>query len=155
MTRWSKLQKELYEVRAEGLDLQIHCRRYRMASQRGSTDLPRYWITLGKEVIWDYPRDFLDKPHPQRNPPKWYPYGNDISAISVLLRAYLDTPRGELLTKEFHDDHWGLINILRAADRRVGARRIAVLERKTRNKAARLVLEARQSRIAESGTGSG
>ncbi len=53
MSRWSKLQREFYTIRADGLDLQIHCRVYRMQSQRGSADLPRYWITLGKEIIWD------------------------------------------------------------------------------------------------------
>jgi len=31
-----------------------------MRSQNGgSTDLPRYWITLDKNVIWDYPKDFI------------------------------------------------------------------------------------------------
>lgn len=59
MKRWSKLQKELYNLIAPELDFQIHCRAYRMDSQSGSTDLPRYWITLGKETIWDYPGQFV------------------------------------------------------------------------------------------------
>jgi hypothetical protein len=55
----SKLQLEIYKLVANGLDLQIHCVVYRMDSQRGSTDLPRYWFQLGKEIIWDYPKDFI------------------------------------------------------------------------------------------------
>ena len=35
--------------------LQLQCRVVRMNSAYGSTDLPRYWITLGKETIWAYP----------------------------------------------------------------------------------------------------
>ena len=37
-----------------------------MDSRWGGTDLPRYWITLGKEIIFDYPKDFLDKKLPER-----------------------------------------------------------------------------------------
>ena len=71
---WSKLQKEFYLLRAEGLDLQLQCRAYRMDSQRGSTNIPRYWITLGKEIIWDYPKDFIKKINPNRENPKSYLY---------------------------------------------------------------------------------
>lgn len=55
---WSKLQKQLYLVVDPALDFQIQCRIVRLTSQRGSTDLPRYWITLSGETIWDYPGDF-------------------------------------------------------------------------------------------------
>jgi hypothetical protein len=66
MRRWSKLQKEIEQLFVEEVDLRIQCRAYRMASQRRRTDLPRYWVTLGKDVIWDYPRDFgkLTKDYP-------------------------------------------------------------------------------------------
>jgi hypothetical protein len=114
-----------------------------MKSQRGRTDCPRYWITLDKEIIWDYPKDFIDLKHPQRKPGYCYPYGTDISNISSLFREYIDTPKEELLTKHFKKDHWGLINILRAMDRRIGTRRLSELKRKTSNKAALAVLEAR------------
>ncbi|WP_216095042.1 hypothetical protein [Candidatus Marithrix sp. Canyon 246] len=50
-----------------------------MQSNMGSTDIPRYWITLEKEIIWDYPKNFIDKPHPSRS--DWFPYCTDISAI--------------------------------------------------------------------------
>ncbi len=140
---WSKLQKEFYLIRADGLDLQLHCRPYRMDSQRGSSNCPRYWITIGKEIIWDYPKDFIDKTHPNRTNPKWYPYGTDIPDISNLIRDYIDTSKNEIMTKTFENDYWGLINILRAADKRIGTRRLPELKKKTRNKAARKVIDAR------------
>ena len=140
---WSKLQKEYYLLLAEGLNLQLHCRAYRMESQRGSTNLPRYWITLGKEVIWDYPKDFVNKPHPQRTNIKWYPYGTDIPDISSLIREYIDTPKTELFSKEFKNDYWELTNILKASDKRIGTRRLPYLKKKIKNKAALKVIEQR------------
>lgn len=47
---WSKLQREIYDLLTPTINLQIHCTRYPMRSQNGgSTDLPRYWITLEKK----------------------------------------------------------------------------------------------------------
>lgn len=61
MKRWSKLQKRLYELVDESIDFKLHCTVYRMQSRRGSTDLPRYFITLAGEIIFDYPKDFVLK----------------------------------------------------------------------------------------------
>ena len=140
---WSKLQKEFYLLRAEGLKLQLHCRAYRMGSQMGSTNCPRYWITLDKEIIWDYPKDFVGKSHPDRKPSEWYPYGTDVPDISNLIRGYIDTPKEEIIKKVFEADYWGLIDILRASDKRIGARRLPELKKKTGNKAALKVIDAR------------
>jgi hypothetical protein len=143
MKRWSKLQKEVYDLIDPKIGFQLHCRLYRMNSQYGSTDLPRYWISIGKEIIWDYPKDFINKPHPERTPPKFYPYGTDVPDISNLIREYIDTPKNELIDKKFENDHWGLINILRAADRRIGKRQFEKLNIKIKNKAALIVLQKR------------
>ena len=148
MARWSKLQKQLYAIMDPTIKFQIQCRVYAMDSLCGRTDLPRYWITLGHETIWDYPRQFIDTPHPGREKPSHYPYGTDISAISELLREYIDTPREQLLSKQFENDHWGLINILRAADRRIGSRQWPRLMKKTHNTAALKILEKRMNRKA-------
>ena len=61
MKRWSKLAKQLYELVDESIDFKLHCTVYRMQSRRGSTDLPRYFITLAGEIIFDYPKDFVLK----------------------------------------------------------------------------------------------
>lgn len=139
MRRWSKLQREIEQLFAEGVDLRIQCRAYRMASQRGSTDLPRYWVTLGKEVIWDYPRDF-------GNLTEDYPYLTDIGAISGLIRDYIDTPVEHLLVKPFNDQ-WHLTEILLAVDRRIGRRKLGQLSKKLNHPGARAVLAARNRRV--------
>lgn len=152
MRRWSKLQKALYELIDPEIDLQVHCSAYRMQSTYGSHDLPRYWITLGDEVLFDYPGQFLsqkiiiDAEKGRRS--RWrlgviYPYITNISDISNLIREYIDTPKEQLLNKHFKNDYWGLVNILRASDRRMGIRRLQALRRKTRNPAARRILALR------------
>jgi len=128
--RWSKLQKELYKLVDDKIDLQLQCRVYRMQSQWGSTNLPRYWITLGKDIIWDYPKNFNHK---------LYPYATDISNISNLIRNYIDTPKNDLIRMEL--DQWGLVEILIASDRRIGIKRLAGLNLKSPS--AIKVVEAR------------
>ena len=140
---WSKLQKEYYLIVADGLKIQLQCRTYRMNSQMGSTNLPRYWFTLNKEIIWDYPKQFIGKKHPNRVESTWYPYTTDIPDISNLIREYIDTPKNELFDKEFENDYWGLTNILKASDKRIGKRRLLKLRKKIKNKAAIKVIDIR------------
>jgi len=135
MKPWSKLQREIDKLFTDELSIRIHCRAYRMDSQRGSTDLPRYWITLGKDIIFDYPKDFAAAKAS-------YPYLTDVSSISRLIRDYIDTPVDDLLINEF-EDPWGLIEIFLAADRRIGKRRLRELGEKLSSDAAKLVLEKR------------
>ena len=148
MHRWSKLQKELYLIIDPNIDFQIHCSVYRMQSRMGSTDLPRYWITLNKEIIFDYPCQFVNAEGEIKNfAPNalsiHYPYNSDIRDISHLIREYIDTPKTELMNKHFENDYWGLINILKAADKRIGYRRLEILRKKTGNRAAQKVIAAR------------
>ena len=103
MRPWSKLQKEIEKLFIDELSIRIQCRAYRMDSQRGSTDIPRYWITLGKDIIFDYPKDF---PEARAS----YPYLTDVSSISRLIRDYIDTPVDDLLSKQF-EDPWRLVEI--------------------------------------------
>lgn len=156
MKRWSSLQRELYQIVDEKIDFQIHLSMYRMQSQYGGTDMPRYWITLGDEIIFDYPKQFVDHNDPSRfwgfgggciknlkGKKRYYPYTTDISEISDLIREYFDTPKEEILSKHFENDNWGLANILRVADKRIGKRRLDLLRRKTDNKAALKIIKCR------------
>ncbi len=146
MKRWSKLQKKLYEIIDPNIELQIHLTMYRMQSAWGSTDLPRYWITLHQEIIFDYPADFMNRKGLVQNlsgEEIYYPYGNDISAISNLIEEYLNTEKENLFSKHFERDFWGLANILKAADRRIGKRRLEQLRRKTHNQAAQKIIAER------------
>ena len=149
MRPWSKLQSALYRVVSPDIRFQLQCRVVRMDSSRGSTNLPRYWITLGKETIWAYPDQFSlpggATKQADNHTLAYYPHTTDVPAISQLIREYVDTPVSQLLTKRFDSDHWGLINILRAADRRIGQRQLPLLRRKVHNTAALKVLDARQA----------
>ena len=148
MKCWSKLAKRLYELVDESIDFKLHCTVYRMQSRCGSTDLPRYFITLAGEIIFDYPKDFVLKSGgvkslAQGALTKIYPYGNDISDIGELIREYIDTPKDELFKKHFDADEWGLANILKAADKRIGKRRLQILAKNKKNQAMQKVIAAR------------
>ena len=149
MKRWSSLQRELYKLIDENINFQIHLSKYKMGTM-GSTYIPRYWITLDKEIIFDYPKQFLYKDEDgftyvkNLNGDKlFYPYSNDISDISDLIREYIDTPKDEVFTAHFDNDYWGLINILKAADKRFGKNRLELLRKRTDNKAAQKILQLR------------
>ena len=149
MKRWSKLQKRFYELVDEGIDFQVHCTVYRMQSRRGSTDLPRYFITLAGEIIFDYPKDFALKSGGVKSLAqggalaKFYPYDSGISDIGELIREYIDTPKDELFKKHFDADEWGLANILKAADKRIGKKRLQILAKNKKNQAMQKVIAAR------------
>lgn len=149
MKRWSSLQRELYKIIDDRIDFQIHLSKYRMNSQHGSTDLPRYWITLGDDIIFDYPRQFIDT-NIEGNVIKnlrgdrfYYPYQTEIFDISAMIREYMDTPKDEVFSKHFGNDVWGLSNILKAADRRIGTRRLEILKHRIKNQAAQKIIQKR------------
>jgi len=101
---------------------------------------------LGKEILWDYPKDFIRYGGTRNCVDGYiaaYPYSNDVSAISDLLREYIETPKEMLFEKHFENDKWGLINILKSADRRMGKRRLVKLKKKTRNIAAHKIISQR------------
>jgi len=146
MKRWSKLQKELYKLLDDTINLQLHCVAYPMKSRYGSTSLPRYYITLDKEIIWDYPKDFVLKDGTVGNyngEHKGYPYNTDVPDISSIIREYIDTSKVELYSKHFESDKWGLTNILKATDRRIGKRRLEDLKKKIKNQKAHIIINKR------------
>lgn len=119
--RWSKLQRALYRIIDPGIRFQIHCVAYRMNwNQWGRNYVPRYWITVGKEIVWDYPQDFSAIQLADEN----YPYGDSINIMSRLIREYMDCPSSDIF-REFPADKWNLIPVLRVCDRRVGKRRLS------------------------------
>ena len=58
--RWSKLQSRLYNLMDEKAEFQIHCALYEMNSNDGyhGNKLPWYFITIGKDMMFDYPKQF-------------------------------------------------------------------------------------------------
>jgi hypothetical protein len=63
-----------------------------------------------------------------------------VSAISNLIRDYINCPK-EALLEPFENDRWGLTDILRAADRRIGKRRL--LEMNPENPWAKKIISFR------------
>jgi len=64
--KWSKLQKALYNIVDPDMNFQMQCSVFWTRSSwgtkkgKGRETIPRYWITLGKDVVWDFPGMFLD-----------------------------------------------------------------------------------------------
>lgn len=89
--RWSKLQARLYNLMDPMVDFQIHCALYEMNSLgHHGNRLPRYFITIDKEIVFDYPRDIaLDKKYT-------YLWNNDIEKMSDLIEEYIQCPNEKL-----------------------------------------------------------
>lgn len=128
---FSKLQREIYKLLDPKAEMQIHCRAYRMPkSQSTNPQIPRYWITVGDEIVFDHPgKDGFkvvgqDCEHAKTNwrPGHHFPY-DTVPLISQLIRDYIDTPVSELMDKKFKCDHFGITDLLKAGDRRIGKRR--------------------------------
>ena len=133
--RWSKIQARIYQLFDPKLKLQIHCAAFREGCDYGQLYAGRYWVTLDQQNIWDFPKQFL-------NPSTSWNKENlstthlieidgvmhgciySVSDISALIREYLDTPLVNLLNKKFENDKFGLTEILKAADRRIGKKKL-------------------------------
>lgn len=101
--------------------------------------MPRYFITIGKDVVFDYPKQFDATLKYGWNS---YPWDCDISDILDLIEAYIECPENELM-QPFTDDKWGITDILRACDRRIGKRRLIQMHDETENAVVREISEKR------------
>ena len=139
--RWSKLQSRLYNLIDDSIDFQIHCAVYEMNSNDGyhGSKLPRYFITIDKEIVFDYPKDFDTSEKYGFNS---YPWDTDISAISDIIEEYIQCPDTELMNR-FEKDKWGITDILRVCDRRIGKRRLKDLREKVTNEVLLKVIDRR------------
>lgn len=115
MKRWSKLKRDVENLMAHNLDFKIYANAYIIGE---CIPLPRFWITVGGKIIWDWPKDFMEQEG-------WYFY-DSAKKISQLLRDYINTPESELFSKQF-EDPFKLIPVLRVCDRRIGKRRLEKL----------------------------
>lgn len=119
------------------VDFQIHCALYEMNSLgHHGNRLPRYFITIDKEIVFDYPRDIaLDKKHT-------YLWDNDIDKMSDLIEEYIQCPN-EKLFDGFFNDKWGMADILLACDRRIGKKRFQNLMQRTKSDKIKRIIEKR------------
>ena len=123
------------------VDFQIHCALYEMNSNDGwhGSKLPRYFITIGKEIVWDYPKMFDTT---ERYGFNSYPWDCDISDISNVIEDYMECPKEDLMN-EFENDKWGITDILRVCDRRIGKRRLEEIKENTDNVVLTKIIDKR------------
>lgn len=67
-----------------------------------------------------------------------------VSYISDIIRDYIDTPVSELLSHKFEKDYWGITEILKAADRRLGKAKLEEYFQISNNEAAKKVIKERR-----------
>ena len=123
--RWSKLKKLIEDLFVPSLPLRIHCTDIRTNVENEGTfaeSLGVFYIRLGKEIIWNFPSQFVDEQ--TRYPDGGNSYSYSVRDLNELLRDYLDSAKADVLMKDFSLDHYGLTNILKAADRRIGLKRL-------------------------------
>lgn len=111
---------------------------------------PKYWFVLNREIIWNYPTDFKDILNHDTGNDELISFYSDFGTaktnIPHLICEYLNTPRNELLTKDFQYDIWALTCLLLASDRRIGKRRFEQLRQKATSAAVDKILGARKKR---------
>lgn len=98
---FSKLKKVINGLFEEKLKMDFCCIAYPMRAAWANNHTPRFYVRLGKEIIWDYPKNIASEHFPMES----WAY-RDNNGICELVRDYIDTPVSELLTKKFDRDTW-------------------------------------------------
>ena len=137
--RWSRLKTLLKEIFDPELDLEIHCTAFRGGD---GPSIGRYWIILNGETIFDQPPKISRKIEQGLA-------DSTATEITGVLRSYLDTPKDLIFSAEFPNDRFGLVDLLRAADRRIGKRRLAELIDRDSAPAVRAIIKARYPELFE------
>ena len=151
---FSKLKKKIENLFDDKLGMEFCCISYPIRGQWGhSNSVPRFYVKLGKEIIWDFPKDFPMKKID-------FGYWSRTNGITALVREYIDTPVNELLTKKFtgdkqtfseymgkndrvYDVDYKLTELFLAADRRLGMDNLLELAVKRKNPVVDKILSKR------------
>jgi hypothetical protein len=144
--RWSKLRSPVEDLFADGLRLGIHCTVIRTTRANDGSlvnVLGTFTVRLNGKAIWDFPKQFVT--YWTAYPDGGNHYSYSVSDLNGLLREYLDTPKADLPEKKFVRDHFGLTDILKAADRRLGLERLTEYFRSDEQTWVLPVLEARRA----------
>lgn len=140
--RWSRLQKQIYNLLDKKISMQIHCIGMNNDPDGNSfRGLGLYKVSVGKEIIWNFPKDFITYDYK-------YPDGGDcfsysVTDINLLVRKYIDTPKDALLWKQYENDWFKLTDLLKAADRRFGREKLLLFFKDCENEAVGKILKLR------------
>lgn len=151
---FTKLSKEIEKLFVPELNMKVCCLSYPMKSERGSTSIPRFFIKMDKEIIWDFPKEFPVDGE--------YPYWASQIGISNLIREYIDSPIPILLSKKFeteqvsvikqylysncqdnYDFNLNLTDLFKSADRRIGKKKLLDWAKIVSNPKVDLILKKR------------
>jgi hypothetical protein len=110
---WSQIQRKLYEIIDPKINLQVHCAVYPGGGKTCANGIPRFWVTLDGEVIFDCMHDFMFMWHDKDFNIGNLPFQDDISWCCGIVIRHFQAPVDRLMTLH---DRFGLTDILLAAD---------------------------------------
>jgi hypothetical protein len=148
MGPWSKLERRLRELPDPTLDLRFRftAYRYKVIETPHPSELTcKFWITRGRRTLWAVPRDRHvgdangDIGGYGRRSPGW---------LVELCVEYMQQPRTRLLAWRPGWDGWGLVDLLKACDRRIGRRQWSSLRQQLQEPVALWLLDQRSGRTS-------
>lgn len=118
--RWSKLKRDIESILIP--EIKIYSNSYKNGTGQ---EIGRFWITLGKDIIWDFPKDYIDEVNCVYISSLFY-------QVSSFLRRYLNTSRENIFDISFFPLPpprylLNLLHILQISDKRVGKRKLKEL----------------------------
>ena len=143
--RFSKLKKRIESFFAPELDLRVYCTVLHYSTTHWEWDDPRFWIVLDKETIFDFIKDFKGMHIYDEGIGDIPIYYELITEITDIIHEYIETPTGKLFDCVFQKDIYGLSDILKAADRRIGKKTLLLLKDRTDSEAVKKIIDARLS----------
>jgi hypothetical protein len=143
MGPWSKVERRLRDLPDPALDLRFRftAYRYEVAETPHWSELScKFWITQGRRTVWSVPRDS----HPGNGNWNVTAYGRRSPGWLVeLCVEYLQLSRMRLIDWQPQWAGWGLVDILKACDRRIGRRQWGRLHHTLREPIALRILDQR------------
>ena len=106
---WSQIQRKLYEIIDPKINLQVHCAVYPGGGKTCANGIPRFWVTLDGEVIFDCMHDFMFMWHDKDFNIGNLPFEDDISWCCGIVIRHFQAPVDSLMTLH---DRFGLTDIL-------------------------------------------
>lgn len=105
---WSQIQRKLYEIIDPKINLQVHCAVYPGGGKTCANGIPRFWVTLDGEVIFDCQHDFMFMWHDKDFDIGNLPFEDDISWCCGIVIRHFQAPVDSLMTLH---DRFGLTDI--------------------------------------------
>ena len=152
MSKWSKLKNRIEDLFVPNLGMNIECNVFIYNIFWRITIDPTIWITLDKKIIFDFIKDSKGLPvipipeygvAYQGKGKNCRVYLRSFPKIIDIIYEYIKTPKNVLFDRVFEHDYFGLTDVLKAADRRIGKKKLLLLKEKTQSKAVKKIIDKR------------